>query len=104
MNTGSSDYPLRIEVDLPEAPSRLMALLGIFFIVKGLLLLPHIIVLYFLAIAQFIIIWIGYWAVLFTGRYPEGLFNFTVGVFRWQMRVNAWFYGWTDKYPPFNLD
>ena len=104
MSTGSRDYPLRLEVDIPESPSRLMALLGIFLIVKMLLLLPHIVIMYFLAIAQVIILWLGYWVVLFTGSYSEGLFNFTVGVSRWQMRMNAWYYGWTDRYPPFSLD
>jgi len=80
-----------------------MALLAILFFVKVLLLLPHLIITYFLSIGMMIALFIGYWAVLLTGRYPRSLFDFGVGVNRWAMRMNAWVYGWTDKYPPFSL-
>ena len=96
-------YPVDIEVAYPERPSRLMALLAILFFVKGLLLLPHFIVVYFLGIASFVALVIAYWAVLITGRYPRSLFDFGVGVQRWQFRMTAWLAGWTDKYPPFSL-
>jgi hypothetical protein len=46
---------------------------------------------------------IGFWGVLFTGRYPKGPFEFGVGVQRWYTRAIAWQFGWTDKYPPFSL-
>jgi hypothetical protein len=49
------------------------------------------------------VIYIGYWAVLITGRYPRGLFNFGVGVQRWGLRTAAWMNGWADSYPPFSL-
>ncbi len=100
----SSDYPIRLEVDLPERSSRGLALLGIIYFLKSLLLLPHLIIMFFLGIAQMFVVWIAYWAVLFTGKYPEGMLKFTVGVSRWQMRVNGWFFGWTDRYPPFGLN
>ena len=104
MTTGSRDeYPVTLEVGYPEAPSRLWALLGVLFLIKGLALIPHMIALYFLSIISFILMYIGYWAVLITGRYPRGLFNFQVGVQRWGMRANAWMAGWTDRYPPFNF-
>ena len=103
-SNSSSGYPIRLEVDLPESPSRGLALLGIIFMLKAILLLPHMIIMYFLGIAQIIIVYIGYWGVLIRGRYPEGLFNFTVGISRWQIRMNGWFFGWTDRYPPFSFD
>jgi hypothetical protein len=70
---------------------------------KALLLLPHIIILYFLGIVT-VLAWIfAQLAVLFTGRYPRGLFDFIVGTARWQIRTNAYFMGLTDKYPPYSL-
>jgi hypothetical protein len=98
-----SVYPVRIEADYPERSSRLLALLGILFL-KTILLLPHIVVLYFVGIIQFIIVWLAYWVVVFTGRYPRGMFDFVIGASRWSLRVNFWDYGITDKYPPFSLD
>jgi len=89
------------DVRYPESSSRLLALLAIFFWFKFLLLLPHIFVLYFFWIAAFITNYIAQWAILFTGKYPKGLFDFGVSVQRYALRVGAWSNGWTDKYPPF---
>ena len=97
------DYPVRFEADYPESPSRLLALLGVIFWPKGLLLIPHIIVLFFLSIASLFVIYIGYWAVLITGSYPVGLFNFVAGVQRWTARTDSWMNGLADQYPPFTL-
>lgn len=99
-----SAYPVRVDADYPEHSSRFLALLGLLFFLKTLLLLPHAIVLYFVGIIQGIIVWLAYWVVLFTGRYPRGMFNFVIGASRWQLRTNLWLYGITDKYPPFSLD
>jgi len=100
-----SGYPVRVEADYPERSSRVLALLGIpFLLFKGLLLIPHMIVLYFLGIIQSIVVWFAYWVVLFTGRYPRGMFDFVLGVTRWQTRTNLWLYGITDQYPPFSLE
>ena len=103
MQSADSGYPVRFEVDYPEAPSKGLALLGVLFLIKGLLLIPHIIVLYVLGIVGFIVFYIGYWAVLITGRYPQGLFAFIVGVQRWSTRTDSWMYGMVDRYPPFSL-
>ena len=97
------DYPVRFEADYPESPSRLLALLGVIFWIKGLLLIPHIIVLFFIGIASFIAVYIGYWAVLITGSYPMSLFNFAAGVQRWSTRTDSWMNGVADRYPPFAL-
>ena len=96
-------YPAGLQVEYPERSSRLLALLGVLFYVKAILLIPHIIILILLGMAQGIVIYIGYWAVLITGRYPRGLFDFGVGVQRWGFRIDAWMNGWTDSYPPFSL-
>jgi hypothetical protein len=73
-------------------------------LIKWLLAIPHYIVLCFLCIAAWVCIIIAWFAILFTGRYPKGLFEFVVGVFRWGLRVEAYAVILiTDKYPPFSL-
>jgi len=74
-------------------------------LIKWFLAIPHYIVLFFLFIAVFVVWIIAWFAILFTGRYPRGLFDFTVGVLRWVLRVSAYaFLLITDKYPAFSLD
>jgi hypothetical protein len=73
-------------------------------LVKWLLVIPHFIVLIFLWIATIVVIIIAWFAILFTGRYPKGLFDFVEGVVRWGQRVVAYaFLLVTDRYPPFAL-
>jgi uncharacterized protein DUF4389 len=73
-------------------------------LVKWFLAIPHYIVLFFLAIAAIVCVIIAWFAILFTGRYPRGLFDFVVGVMRWGNRVTAYaFVLVTDQYPPFRL-
>ena len=75
------------------------------FLIKWLLLIPHFVVLFFLAIGAAVSLIISWFAILFTAKYPRGLFDYNVGVLRWLWRVE--FYGYaalgTDKYPPFSL-
>jgi hypothetical protein len=73
-------------------------------LVKWLLAIPHYIVLFFLWIAAIVVIIIACFAILFTGRYPRGMFDFVQGVIRWGVRVVAYaFLLVTDRYPPFSL-
>jgi roadblock/LC7 domain-containing protein len=72
-------------------------------LVKWLLAIPHYIVLLFLFIAVFFVKLVAFFAVIFTARYPEGLRDFVVGVFRWQLRVQSYVSFMTDVYPPFSL-
>jgi hypothetical protein len=73
-------------------------------LVKWFLAIPHYIVLFFLWIATVVAVIIAWFAILFTGRYPRGLFGFVEGVLRWFYRVNAYaFILVTDEYPPFRL-
>ena len=73
-------------------------------LVKWFLAIPHYIVLFFLSIATFVVVVIAWFAILFTGRYPRGMFDFVVGVSRWTNRVSAYAFALvTDEYPPFRL-
>ena len=73
-------------------------------LVKWLLAIPHYIVLFFLWIAAVVSVVIAWFAILFTGRYPRGLFDFVLGVLRWGNRVAGYaFVLVTDEYPPFRL-
>jgi Domain of unknown function (DUF4389) len=73
-------------------------------LVKWLLAIPHYIVLFFLAIAAVVLVIIAWFAILFTGRYPRGLFDFVQGVLRWGNRVTGYAFTLvTDQYPPFRL-
>ena len=74
-------------------------------LVKWFLAIPHIIVLACLGIATVVVIIIAWFAILFTGIYPKGMFDFVVGVMRWGFRVMAYaLLLVTDKYPPFSLE
>jgi Domain of unknown function (DUF4389) len=94
----AGEYPVQLEIAYDENLSRWLIF------VKWLLIIPHLIVLVFLAIAAYVVVFIAFFAILFTGSYPRGMFDFVTGVLRWSIRVNA--YGqWlvTDRYPPFSL-
>ena len=92
------EYPLSFQVDYDENLSRWMIF------VKWLLVLPHLIILTFLAVAAWVVLIIAWFAILFTGRYPRGMFDFVEGVIRWHNRVVGYALTLvTDKYPPFRL-
>ncbi|HSS92879.1 MAG TPA: DUF4389 domain-containing protein [Candidatus Dormibacteraeota bacterium] len=99
----STDEEQSVHLDFPypDAPqlNRWLPL------VKWFLAIPHYFVLLFLGIAALVVVIVAWFVIVFTGRYPRGLFDFVVGVIRWSNRVTAYaFILVTDQYPPFSLN
>jgi len=96
------EQSVHIEIRYPDVPKDLNRWLPL---VKWFLAIPHYVVLACLWIAAFVCVVIAWFAILFTGRYPRGLFDFVVGVTRWGLRVSAYaFLLTTDRYPLFSLE
>jgi Domain of unknown function (DUF4389) len=92
---------VRLDFPYPDAKRDLNRWLPL---VKWFLAIPHYIVLFFLYLAVIVVVIAAWFAILFTGRYPRGIFNFVEGVIRWHNRVVGYaFILVTDRYPPFSL-
>ncbi|MCH8920050.1 MAG: DUF4389 domain-containing protein [Chloroflexi bacterium] len=98
MAAAAPEYPLRYDVEYPEELSRWLIF------VKWLLAFPHFIILYLLGIASSVVGFIAFFAILFTKRYPQGLFDFVVNVNRWNANVMAYLMLFRDEYPPFSWE
>ncbi|MDD4924623.1 MAG: DUF4389 domain-containing protein [Dehalococcoidales bacterium] len=96
------EQAVHIEIKYPDVKNELNSGMPL---IKWFLAIPHYFILAFLIVAAIICVIIAWFAILFTGKYPEGLFNFVSGVMRWGLRVEAYaFLLITDRYPPFSLD
>lgn len=84
-------------------PEKLNRFINFFSIIKIIAIIPHIIVIYFVMLAVMVVNMIAWWIVLFTGKYPQGMHEFIVGVFRWMQRIGNYVGFMTDKYPPFTI-
>lgn len=93
---------MRLEIKLQERYSRgellLRTFLGIFYIY-----IPHFFILFFVSIWALILRFVAFWVILFTGKYPKGMFDFQLGLLRWTLRLNARSYNVSDGYPAFGI-
>jgi hypothetical protein len=95
------EQSVHLDLDYPDVKEDLNRWLPL---VKWFLAIPHYIVLVFLVIAAVFAVVVAWFAILFTGRYPRGIFDFVEGVMRWGLRVQAYsMLLVTDQYPPFRL-
>lgn len=93
-------YPVMLEYD--EPPQGELSRWRVFFY-KLVLVFPHLLVLSFLFLAVTVVTVLAWFAILFTGQYPRGLFGFVTGVLRWYYRVAGYFASFNDRFPPFAL-
>ncbi|GAB4322810.1 MAG: hypothetical protein Kow0010_03750 [Dehalococcoidia bacterium] len=96
----ATDTPVTLEFDHPPPGTLSRWRVAIW---KGVLSVPHVIVLYFLGIALFVVVVLAWFAILFAGRYPRGMFAFVSGVQRWYFRVAGYLASFNDRFPPFSL-
>jgi hypothetical protein len=99
--TNGVDDKTNVHVAYPETLSRGLLLLRLF-LGAFYVYIPHGICLFFRAIATYFVVFIAWWAVLITGKYPKGMHDFVVGTLRWATRLNIYMSFMTDKYPPFS--
>ena len=95
--SGTAPYPVHLALAYPERLSRLLVF------VKWLFVIPALIVYTIIAWIAGIVVFLAFFAILFTGRYPRGLFDFITGTMRWGNRISAYFLLLTDAYPPFRM-
>ena len=95
---GSPEFPLRLDVEYPEQLNRWLVL------VKWLLAVPHILIVYALVNVASITHLIAFFAILFTTKYPQSLFDFVVNIYRWQANLYAYLGLMRDEYPPFSWE
>ena len=96
---GEGAYPAGVELSPPEAPRDRLTVAF-----RLLLAVPHLLAVWVLGLAWGLATVVAWFAILLTGRYPEGLYRFAVGVLRWNTRVEAYLLLLDDEYPPFSLD
>jgi hypothetical protein len=98
------ESPVSLQIQRAEKQSRLTNFpLGIGLFIRAVLLVPHLVILYFLGIVANIVFFIATFAILFTGRYPRGMFDFYVGYYRWNMNATSYLLHLHDAYPPFSM-
>ncbi len=96
-------YPVHVFMEYPDRLSRGKVVLKLLFgwLYAGI---PHGIVLWLYGIAVAVVTFIAFWVILFTGKFPRGMFDFIVGYMRWSTRLTAYLGLMRDEYPPFSTE
>lgn len=101
----AASYPVRFEVTYPSTLNKILNFpLFIGTLIKAVLAIPHLIIVGLLQYVLYVPWLIGPFAILFTGSYPRGLYNFHAGIYRWMARTYAYVFSLTDQYPPFSFN
>lgn len=93
-----SGYPVNYDVEYDSELNRWLPL------IKWLLIIPQILVIYFVGIVASLLIFIAFFAILFTRKFPKGMFDFVLGYARWTANIGAYYGLMRDEYPPFSVD
>jgi hypothetical protein len=97
--------PVHFDIQRPASQSRITNFpLGIGMLIRAILLIPHLVILYFFGVVAQLLVLIGQIAILFTGNFPQGMFNLVVGYQRWSSSAYAYLFHLYDAYPPFGPD
>lgn len=96
---GDGPYPAELVLDVPDAPRDRVSVAF-----RLILAIPHLLAVWLLGVVWALATVIAWFAILFTGNYPRGLYDFGVGVLRWNTRVEAYLLLLHDEYPPFTLE
>jgi Domain of unknown function (DUF4389) len=103
--TPGPPYRVRLDVERPQNQSRMTNFpLGIGALIRTILLIPHLIITYFLGILATILYFLATFAILFTGTYPLGLYNIVAAYLRWISNITGYLLSLYDRYPPFSGD
>jgi hypothetical protein len=97
-------YPIRMYVMRPLQQSKLLNFPVLGWIIRTVLLLPHLLLLYAVQALGLLAWWMALWGILFTGRFPRGLFRIGAGTLRWTMGVYCYQFSLYDEWPPMDLD
>lgn len=103
MASDASAYPVQFDIARDDSQNRITnfpLFIGMF--IRSILLIPHFVILYFFAIVVYVLYLIAQFAILFSGVYPEGMYNLVAVFIRWNSRMNGYLLSLFDKYPPFN--
>jgi hypothetical protein len=95
------DNNVVFDIPYPESSNRLTVLLRT--LLAPLFILPHYLCLIFIGIGSYFVMFLAFWIVLFTGKYPKGMHDYMVGFLRWALRLGAYMNYMTDTYPPFSM-
>jgi hypothetical protein len=97
---GGSNPSITLNAPYPESLSRLTLILRLLFSFFYVVI-PHGFCLYFRSLWGYVLLFLAWWVVLFTGKYPDSFFNYQAGTIRWGLRYGMYMLFLTDKYPPF---
>jgi hypothetical protein len=103
INSENDGYPIQVAFQVPQNPGKFFAIPVVGIFARIILLIPHMIALYVLFLVNALIHLAAWFPVISSGQYPDWAYNWTTGTMRWYVRLGAYFFGFSDAYPPFSM-